>query len=114
PRTEGSSTHVAATNYRLTTNSTSFDIEAPSAGVVVLLEAYLKNDFKVEINSRPSGYFRVNHAFKGVVLPAAGRYRISCTYRPPLFVLGLYLAAGGLLVTIGGFIVARRHDAIFP
>ena len=38
---------VAARDYRLTTNTTTFTIDAPQAGVVVLTEAYLAGDFQV-------------------------------------------------------------------
>lgn len=102
----------AATHYRLTANTTTFVIEAPSAGVAVLTEAYLPDDFTVTVNGQPSTYFRVNHAFKGVLLPSAGTYQITFAYRPKYFTLMLGLSALGVIAAAGlGFILGRDGRA---
>ncbi|MEI6107587.1 MAG: hypothetical protein WCR49_11300, partial [Opitutae bacterium] len=89
---------VPARNYQLTNNTTSFDIEAPGPGVAVLSEAWLKRDFIVTINGVAAEYFRVNHAFKGVIIPAAGTYHISFRFLPRYFGLSLGLCGFGLLI----------------
>jgi hypothetical protein len=104
---------AAARDYELTTNRTTFTIDAPRAGVAVLTEAFMRDAFRVTINGAPATYFRVNHAFKGVVLPAAGQYRITFQYRPPLLPLALGLSAAGLLLGLAGLSFAR-HPRLLP
>lgn len=100
PRGElASRTVVPATSYKLTTNTTSFLVNATSAGVIVLGEAWLPKDFIVTINGRPAPYFRVNHAFKGVYVPQGGTYAVSFRYRPRNFNLALGLCLLGLGAT---------------
>jgi hypothetical protein len=89
---------VNATQYALNNNNTSFKISAPSAGVVVLTEPYVENDFELRINGKPSEYFRVNSAFRGVYLNAPGDYDISFSYWPRHFTSSLWIAAMGLIV----------------
>ncbi len=93
-----------ARDYQLTANNTAFTIDAPAPGVAVLTETYYLDDFQVTVNGRPAGYFRVNHAFKGVVLPAAGTYRIEFRYWPQHFTLALWLGAAGAVLLLAGFI----------
>jgi hypothetical protein len=102
---------VPAQDYRLTTNSTSFEVVAPRAGVIVLQEPWLADSFHVTVNGRTAGYFRVNHAFKGVAVEAAGTYRVSFSYWPPHFTLALVLCGGGVLLLIAGAIVVKRLPA---
>lgn len=93
---------VAARDYELSPNSTAFTITAPGPGVAVLTETYYAEDFRLTVNGRRQPYFRVNHAFKGVILPAAGTYRISFSYWPQHFTLSLWLSALGMLLLAAG------------
>jgi hypothetical protein len=86
---------IAAFDYKLTNNTTSFKIAAPKSGVVALTEAYLLDDFRVTVNGKPTPYFRVNHAFKGVAIDGAGTYLISMTYWPRYFTSSLLISAAG-------------------
>jgi hypothetical protein len=99
---------IPATAYELTTNTTAFDIEAPSAGLVVLHEAWLAGDFVVSINDKTSGYIRVNHAFKGVLVPAAGHYHVTFRYRPRRFSMAFWAALAGA-VGLGVMLVGARR-----
>jgi len=72
---------VPATNYRLRQNSTAFDIHAPTAGVVCLMEGQAK-DFTVKVSGEPKTVLTVNRAFKGVYLDHPGDYHIEFVYRP--------------------------------
>lgn len=99
---------VAASNYLLTNNTTSFDIEAHRPGVVVLSETWLRDDFKATVNGSPVPYFRVNHAFKGIFIDAAGTYRISFRYWPRHLTLSLWMSAFGLALGCGSYLVASR------
>ncbi len=100
-----------ARNYRLTNNTTSFEIDAPSAGVIVLTETYYPDEFQVTVNGKPQDYFRVNHAFKGITVAVAGTYRIQFVYWPHNLTLALILAAIGsaffAVVFIGSFASAK-------
>ena len=75
-----------ATDYVFTNNTTSFKINAPGPGVIVLTEAYVQEDFQVRLDGKPANYFRVNSAFKGLFVPKAGNYLVSYTLpRYPAF-----------------------------
>jgi hypothetical protein len=104
---------VPANDYHLTSNTTSFKVSAPGPGLAVLTEPYIADDFKVLINGQPSGYFRVNGAFKGVALPQAGSYTITYSYWPANFTLSLYLAAAGLVGLVPLLFFAIRPERPF-
>jgi len=90
----------AATNYRLTTNTTSFTVSATRPGFIVLTEAYEKDNFRATLNGRNVPYVRINHAFKGIYVDKAGTYAVRFEYWPRglsrtlvLFAIGLGLIA---------------------
>ncbi len=88
---------VPARDYLLTNNTTSFTIDAPGRGVVVLTEAFLAGDFVARINGARAKYFRVNHAFRGIEVPGPGIYHISYSYWPRYFTSSLIMGGLGLL-----------------
>jgi hypothetical protein len=102
-------TVVPATNYRLTPNTTAFRINASAPGVVVLGEAFEQGNYVVTVNGVKAEPFRVNHAFLGVPVNAAGPCEIVFTYRPRLWRLSLGLAALGLMLTGAGSFWAMRR-----
>ena len=91
---------LAAHDYRLTANTTSFTIDAPAAGVAVLNESFVPDNFRAYINGYQVPYFRVNHISKGVELPGPGTYRIQFVYWPHLLGTTLWIALGGLVLII--------------
>jgi hypothetical protein len=113
PRSEGveSASVVAARDYSLETNRTSFTIDAPGPGVVVLQEPWLAEDFEAAVDGYPAPYLRINHAFKGVIIPGAGTYRVEFTYWPRGFTLCLMLAAAGLAGCVLLWIFMGRQGA---
>jgi hypothetical protein len=72
-----------ARNYRCTTAATSFDVVAPTAGIVVLHETYWPGHVQVIVdgNRRPVEPIRVNHAFQGIRL-GAGSHHLRFVYTP--------------------------------
>lgn len=112
--TTAPSAAVAARDYRLTNNTTTFTIDAPAPGVAVLTEAYVPGDFRVTLDGAPVDYFRVNHAFRGVRIPAAGRHVISYSYWPRHFTLSLLFASIGSGILIAWLIMSFRRGASSP
>jgi hypothetical protein len=103
-------TVAPATDYRLTTNGTTFSIRSSGAGVAVLTESYLKDDFSATLNGKPVPYFRVNHAFKAVSIPSAGVWNVSFVYRPRHWTIAWICAAVGVLLAVSpGIWSFRRH-----
>ena len=109
---------VAADDYRLTSNTTTFTVEAVAAGVAVLTETYEAENFRVTVNGTPARYFRANHAFCGVHIPQAGRYTITFSYWPRLLTPALWFSAAGLAllaVTLAMIFTTRpRKDGTGP
>ncbi len=94
----GSATIVAAKDYTLTNNSTSFTIEAPAAGVLYLGETDEPGDFIATVNGKRVPYLTANHAFKAVVVDKPGQYRVTFRYWPSHLTAYLWLAFGGLVL----------------
>ncbi len=90
-----------ATNYVFTNNTTTFKVNAAGPGVIVLTEAYVPDDFQVSLNGKPTNYFRVNAAFKGLFVPDAGDYVVSFAYWPRYLTLSLWMAAVGFAIFVG-------------
>ena len=99
---------MAASDYVLTSNKTSFRIQAPASGVVVLTEAYVPEDFQVIVNGKRQDYFRVNSAFKGIVLEREGSYTVSFVYWPKHLTASLCIGATGLVLLIGWLLIISR------
>ena len=99
-----------ARNYRITTNTTAFDVDAAVPGLVALTEAWLPHDFRVTLDGKRVDYLRLNHAFKGVFIPKAGLHHLEFTYRPQRFTLALNLATLGLgLLGLSAWLVRRAE-----
>ena len=101
-------TSTAATNYHLTTNTTAFTVRASGPGVIVLNEVFWPKDFRVELNGAKARMLRLNHAFKGVVVEAAGEYRVSFSYWPHHLTRNLLLAGLGAVLLAASLFLALR------
>jgi hypothetical protein len=102
---------MPATDYSLTSNKTTFRIQAPAPGVVVLTEAYVPDDFQVIVNGKREHYFRVNSAFKGIFLEHGGTYTVSFTFWPKYLTASLWIAAAGLVLLISWLLIISRSGA---
>jgi len=100
---------VPAHSYRITENSTSFSIDAPSAGIVALTEVNIPGDVHATVNDQNVEVITVNHVFRGLKLPKAGSYNIKFYYRPKLWFPSLALALIGVTLLSVGAILARRY-----
>ena len=109
-RPPGTGTSIPATDYVLTSNTTSFKVNATGPGVIVLTEAYVPGDFQVRVNGKTANYFRVNSAFKGLFIPAAGSYNVSFAYWPRYLTLSFYIAGAGMAALLGWLVFLLKKD----
>ncbi|MEP6669101.1 MAG: hypothetical protein ABJF10_08115 [Chthoniobacter sp.] len=86
-----------AHNYKLTNNTTSFEIEAPSAGLAVLSEAYVPNDILAYVDDQPVLCVPVDHAFRGVRIDQPGHHVVRFEYWPAVLDGALNVALVGLV-----------------
>ena len=100
---------VSASDYALTTNTTSFTVAAPAAGVVYLGEVDVPGDFEVSVNGRTVPYFTANYAFKAVTVPGPGTYRISFRYWPAHLSLFLAIAGAGAILWLAAMVFFWLH-----
>lgn len=101
-------TVTPATNYRLTSNTTTFTVEANGPGMIVIHEAWLRGDFRVAVNGGRARYVRVNHAFKGVAVDRAGTYEVQFRYWPRGFTWTLLASGAALVVLVAAAILGWR------
>lgn len=100
---------VAARDYRLTNNTTSFTIDVPAAGIVYLGETGSPDNFVVEVNGERTSHVMANHAFKAVIVDGPGTYQISFRYWPA-GMTGYLIASGfGLILWLITVLVLRRR-----
>jgi len=103
---------VPAGDYKLTPNTTRFVVTATGPGLAVLSEAWQAGNFRAFLNGEPTDYLRVNHAFKGIRIPKAGRHEVEFRYHPRRFGLALGLAGVGLIpLLIGAWVVWRDRPS---
>jgi hypothetical protein len=106
----------AARDYHLTTNTTSFTVDATGPGFIVLTESYERGNFQVSVNGKRVPYVRINHAFKGVYVDGPGTYLVSFDYWPRGLTAALVLSGLGLLIlALGvGYAVTGRRPRPIP
>ena len=85
-------------------------MRTPGPGVVVLTESYVEGDLQVQLNGKATDYFRVNSAFRGVFVPAAGEYHFSFSYWPRHLTVSLWISALGLALLAGWIGKAWRQS----
>jgi hypothetical protein len=101
---------IAAQDYRLSSNQTSFSITATQPGVIVLSEAYWPGASSAEMNGMKVPILRINHAFQGVFVKAAGTYRIVFSYWPKQFSISLIVCMIGTLLLLISLSFAWKID----
>jgi hypothetical protein len=104
-----------ASDYRVTTNTITFTVDAPAPGIAVVSEGFEEGNFRATANGKPVDYFRVNHAFKGVYLPKPGRYVIRFSYWPRMLTPALWLSALGMVMLgCAGAVLFARGKTLTP
>lgn len=103
---------VSAHGYRLTQNSTTFEIEAPTPGVAVLGEAWLPGDIQATLDGEPVEVLRVDHAFRGVLIKQPGHHVVKFRYWPAVLDKALWLALAGALGLLGSIWVFVRRPRV--
>jgi hypothetical protein len=106
-------TIAAGSNFVLRPNSTAFDIQSPSAGMVCLTEGQSR-DFTATANGQTKAVLTVNQAFKGIYLDQPGRYHIEFKFRPRYWgtaILLFWISALGILIlaALNAWSGARGH-----
>jgi hypothetical protein len=102
---------VPATHYRLTDNTTSFDVHAPGPGAIVLGEAWWPGDFRAFVNGRKVTLLRLNHAFEGIAVKTTGDYHVEFRCVPRGWYRNLACCGIGLiLLTASGVVTLRRRE----
>lgn len=87
-------------DYHLTSNTTSFTIEAPAAGIAVLNESFVPKNFRAFLNGQRVPSFRVNHISQGIALPGPGTFHVKFVYWPYFLTATLWVAFGALIVVL--------------
>jgi len=101
---------VAATDYRLTGNTTTFRIDTPGRGLIVLSESFLREDFVAELDGKRVDYFRVNHVFRGLVVDQPGKHEVSFRYRPRYWNATLVLSGAAFILFLAGLAFMASLD----
>jgi hypothetical protein len=85
-------------------------VRMETPGLVVLADLWDKG-WKAYVNGQPVQILRVNHAVRGVVVPA-GTNTLEFRYEPASFMLGLCLSGVAAVILLGwsGIISFRRGD----
>ena len=83
------------------------DVEAGSEGVLVLSEVFYPG-WRAEVDGSRVPVLRANYLFRGVEVPA-GKSRVTLTYSPPSWWIGLGLCGLTLAGLIGWRIARRRR-----
>ena len=104
---------VPATAYRLTSRTTTFRLQAPGPGVAVLLEGYQRPyNEQVYLDGQPVPHLRMNEAFTGIRVPAAGEHVVRVVYGPRDLPVLLGISALGLLLLGGTAVWHYRRDGV--
>ena len=101
-----------AREYVLTTNSTTFTVDADGPGMIVLHEAYYAGDFAALVNGRPCDYIKVNGFFKGLPVASKGTYCVTFTYRPEKLGLAIGMALVGVSICVVGPLAIRLGGGV--
>jgi hypothetical protein len=99
-------------NYRLTTNTTSFEIDVPSPGMIVLSEADSPGDILAYLDGQRVPCLRTNLVFRGVYVDRPGHHVVKFAYWPRLLAPALWVAAFGLAGLLASVLLWFRAGSV--
>ena len=97
PDETGQRAVVKAGKYHLTNNTTSFEIDAPSPGMAVLMEANIPGDIWVTVDGVEAPCVTVDYAFRGVFIKKPGHHLVKFGYWPTVLEPALWCGAAGII-----------------
>ena len=97
-----------ATNYRLTNNTTTFDITANAPGLAVLHEANVPGDIVATVDGKEVPCLVVNGAFRGAWIDTPGTHTVRFSYVPRVWAQSLRVAAAGVLLALLTLVAMRK------
>jgi hypothetical protein len=100
---------IQARDYKLTSNTTSFTVDADSAGIIVLNESSFGDDFIFKVNGVDLKPIKVNYFAKGFLVKTKGTYEVSCVYKPKLLNRSIVL----MLVSLLSLLVFLIYSCFF-
>ena len=83
--------------------------ETAADGLLVLADPWYPQ-WRVEVDGKPAKLLRVDHAFRGVLVPA-GRHQVVFTYQDRAMWLGAALTLATCLALVGVWAVRRRRPS---
>jgi uncharacterized membrane protein YfhO len=82
-------------------------VETATDGLLVLADPWYPQ-WRVEVDGRPAELLRVDHAFRGVRVPA-GSHRVTFTYQDRALWLGAALSLATCMALAGVWTLRRRR-----
>jgi hypothetical protein len=111
PGESGERIVVKAEKYRLTNNTTSFEIEAPSPGMAVLMEANIRGDIWATVDGVDAPCAMVDYAFRGVLIDKPGHHIVKFGYWPSVLEPALWCGGAGLIcLLLSVWLLAPRRS----
>jgi len=80
-------------------------VSTPEAAFLVISEAFYPG-WKAEIDDKPTEIYRANFAFRALPIPA-GRHKVTFSYRPLSFKIGVWVSIATLIFIIAGLVYMR-------
>jgi hypothetical protein len=89
-------------------NRLDVQVQNSSNGMFVVTDTFYPG-WQATVNGKPTPIYKVNFAFRGVLIPA-GRNEISMVYRPWAFRVGLYIMGAALALCLALILAERRFS----
>ncbi len=99
-----STAQVAITRY--TAQHVDITAQTPAPGILVLSDVYYPG-WQVSVDGKKAALLRVNHALRGVYLPA-GSHSVAFDFKPVVFYVGLGVTVLTALAALVAFLMAQR------
>ena len=106
-----STTYTKVTSYK--DEKIEIDAKASGNNLLFLGDTYYPNGWKAYIDNKETPILRVNHGFRGIIVPA-GTHKIEFVYSPESFVIAKYLilifSSLTFALLIAGIFVDRKKN----